>query len=84
MRANIMVYFIVQDTLSVALYLYNGLFSTQTLGLALLVGAPFFVAMAFGAFRFHGASELLYRRVAYAVIALAGLASMPVFDKILR
>ena len=83
-RANIMVYFIVQDALSIALYAYNGLFNAQTLGLVLLLSVPFFVALAFGAFRFHGSSELLYRRVAYVVIALAGIASMPVFDKFLR
>ncbi len=83
-RANIMAYFIVQGTLSVVLYAYNGLFGAQTLSLALLLGVPFAVALAFGAFSFHGSSEMLYRRIAYIVIALAGIASMPVFDSFLR
>ena len=83
-RANVMVYFIVQDALSVVFYAYNGLFSAQTLNMALLLGAPFAVALAVGAFSFHGSSDLFYRRVAYAVIALAGIASMPVFDNTLR
>ncbi|HZD92083.1 MAG TPA: sulfite exporter TauE/SafE family protein [Pseudolabrys sp.] len=83
-RANIMVYFIVQGTLSMALYAYNGLFDLRTLSLALLLGLPFAAALAAGAFRFHGSSDLLYRRVAYIVIGLAGIASMPMFDKLLR
>jgi len=36
--------------------------------------------LALGAFWFHGASEALYRRIAYLVIALAVLVSLPIFD----
>ena len=36
--------------------------------------------MTAGVYSFHGASEMLYRRVAYVIIALAGIVSMPVFD----
>jgi uncharacterized membrane protein YfcA len=79
-RANIMVYFILQGVLACVLYFYGGLFNTQTVALALLLGLPFGGAMAAGAFWFHGTSDLLYRRVAYVIIALAGLISLPVFD----
>jgi hypothetical protein len=33
---------------------------------------------------FHGASERLYRRIAYAIIAAAAFVSLPVFDHLLR
>ena len=80
-RANIMVYFIMQGALACVLYFYGGLLNTQTVALALLLGLPFGGAMAAGAFWFHGSNgDKLYRRVAYLIIALAGLVSLPVFD----
>lgn len=81
-RANIMVYFIVQGALSIAMYLYTGLLTTHAVVLALLFGAPFALALALGAFSFHGTSELFYRRVAYVIIAIAGVASLPLFDSL--
>lgn len=79
-RANIMVYFIVQGGLSLIFYFYNGLFDAKVVMLSLLLGIPFAVALYAGASWFHGSSDRLYRRVAYAIIAFAGLASLPVFD----
>jgi hypothetical protein len=79
-RANIMVYFIVQGALSIGMYVYTDLLTTQVIVLALLFGAPFAIALAAGAIWFHGASELLYRRVAYIIIAVAGSIGLPLFD----
>jgi hypothetical protein len=79
-RANIMVYFILQGSLSFALYFYNGLFDAQIVILSLLLGVPFALAMFAGAFWFHGSSDVLYRRVAYVIIGFAGLVSLPLFD----
>lgn len=79
-RANIMVYFIWSGVLSIALYLYSGLFTRETGLTALLLGVPFAVALGFGASWFHGTSDLFYRRVAYVIIGLAGLISLPLFD----
>ena len=79
-RANIMVYFIAQGALSCVMYFYSGLFTAQAITLSLLMGLPFAIALAAGAFWFHGASDTLYRRIAYLIIAFAGLASLPLFD----
>ena len=79
-RANIMVYFIMQGALSMLAYFYGALFTPQAIALSLLLGLPFAVFMAVGARWFHGASDQLYRRVAYLIIAAAGLISLPVFD----
>lgn len=79
-RANIMAYFAIQGTLSIVLYAFNGLLNAQALMIAVLMGIPFIVLLAAGAFFFHGASDLLYRRAAYIIIAIAGLISLPLFD----
>jgi uncharacterized membrane protein YfcA len=79
-RANIMVYFIMQGVLSMVMYFFSGLFSAQAIVLSLLMGLPFAIAMAAGAYWFHGTSDALYRRAAYLIIALAALVSLPVFD----
>jgi uncharacterized membrane protein YfcA len=81
-RANIMVYFIVQGTLSILAYIYSSLFTAQTVALSVLLGVPFAICLTLGARWFHGASDELYRRVAYIIIAVAGLISLPVFDSL--
>lgn len=81
-RANIMVYFIPQAALSMVMYYWSTLFTGETITLAILLGLPFALAMAAGVYSFHGSSEALYRRVAYVIIAFAGIASMPVFDSL--
>jgi hypothetical protein len=40
--------------------------------------------MGVGAYFFHGASDKLYRNVAYAIITLAAIVSLPVLDSLLR
>jgi len=81
-RANIMVYFLPQALLAMGMYHWNALFTGETIMLAILLGLPFALAMAAGVYSFHGSSEMLYRRVAYVIIALAGIISMPVFDSL--
>jgi uncharacterized membrane protein YfcA len=83
-RANIMVYFIWTGFLGIVLYTWTGLFSAQTVTLAVLFGIPFATALGFGARWFHRASDDHYRRVAYVIIAASGLVSLPVFDGLLR
>jgi uncharacterized membrane protein YfcA len=79
-RANIMVYFVLQGLLTIVAYLFGGLFTAATLVLALLLGAPFGISLALGARWFHGTSDLFYRRLAYVIIAVSGLISLPIFD----
>jgi hypothetical protein len=75
-----MVYFIMQGTLSIVAYFYSALFTAQTVSLSVLLGVPFAILLAVGAHWFHGASDKLYRRVAYIIIAVAGLIRLPMFD----
>ena len=62
------------------IYFFSGLFRAQAIVLSLLIGLSFAVTIAAGAFWFHGASDALYRRAAYLIIAVAALVSLPVFD----
>jgi uncharacterized protein len=83
-RANFLVYFLLLDLSSCVVYFWRGLITAELLALSLLLAIPFFVATAAGARYFHGASETLYRRVAYAIITASALVSLPLFDHWLR
>jgi hypothetical protein len=83
-RANIMVYFILQGLMTIVAYLFGGLFAAETLVLSLLLGVPFGISLALGARWFHGTSDVFYRRLAYIIIAVSGLISVPVLDSMLR
>jgi uncharacterized membrane protein YfcA len=84
LRANLMVYLLLLDIFGVAVYGAKGFLTADGVALSILLGAPFFAAMAAGAYFFHGSSDLFYRRVAYGIIALAALLSLPLFDGLLR
>jgi hypothetical protein len=81
-RANIMVYFLPQAALAIVMYYRSALFTGETIALVVLLGLPFALTMTAGVYSFHGSSDLLYRRVAYVIIAFAGIASMPIFDSL--
>jgi uncharacterized protein len=80
-RANFLVYFLLLDLTSCAVYVWKGVFTAEMLALSLLLGIPFFAATAIGATFFHGSSDLLYRRIAYGIIAAAAIVSLPVLDR---
>jgi len=79
-RANLLVYYLLLDATLCVDYFVQGVFTPQLVALALLLGVPFFVATGMGASLFHGVSDLLYRRIAYAIIAAAAILSLPVLD----
>lgn len=79
-RANLMVYFVLGGIISAVAYLAHGLFTRDTLTLAVLLGVPYLAAMMVGALMFRGTSDTTYRRVAYGLIALAAVLSLPLLD----
>jgi uncharacterized membrane protein YfcA len=83
-RANLMVYFLLTGATLCVSYLLQGLFTVETVVLSILLEIPFVVALAAGAYIFRGASDLLYRRIAYLIIAIAAVVSLPLFDGLLR
>jgi uncharacterized membrane protein YfcA len=83
-RANVMVFFMLCGVVLVAAYAWEGLFTAQTLALSLMLGIPYLLGVGIGSFFFRSASDLIYRRVAYLIIAAAALLSLPVLDSLLR
>jgi len=83
-RANLMVFFFLMGFITGAAYVAQGIITADILALSLLLGIPFVLAMWAGARWFHGASDAAYRRVAYAIIAVSALVSLPLWDKVLR
>ena len=84
MRANLMIFLLLLDATGCVVYAAKGLLTADGVALALLLGLPFFVAMAAGAYFFHGSSDTTYRRIAYAIIGAAAFLSLPLFDAFLR
>jgi hypothetical protein len=83
-RANLMVYFAIIGIVAGAIYYFRGLFTPDVLVLSALVGPIYVAALAAGALLFRGASEGAYRRVAYAIIAISAVVSLPLFDELFR
>jgi uncharacterized membrane protein YfcA len=83
-RANVMVFFMLCGVVLVAAYAWEGLFTAQTLALSLMLGIPYLLGVGIGSFFFRSASDVIYRRVAYLIIAAAALLSLPVLDSLLR
>lgn len=84
MRASIILYFAVSDLIILATYLYSGLLTRQVVMLAIVAGPVFGFGLWIGSHMFGLASEAAFRRVCYALIAVAAFISLPVFDGILR
>ena len=83
-RANLMVFFLFTDGFIAVVYLARGLLTPEVIAIALVIALPFLAALTLGARLFRGASDLTYRRIAYAIVALAALVSLPLFDGMLR
>jgi uncharacterized membrane protein YfcA len=83
-RANIIIYFAAASILTTISYLIGGVLTTAVVGLAVLTGPAFGVGLWLGSQMFGLASEQTFRRACYALIALAALVSLPVFDGVLR
>ena len=84
MRANLMVFFLFTGIVVLISYTVKGLFTPELIALSILLGIPFIITLGVGAYFFHGASDAFYRNVAYGIIVIAALLSLPVFDRVLR
>jgi uncharacterized membrane protein YfcA len=83
-RANLLVYFVLNGAALIVAYAVQGVLTMQVIAFALMLGPPFWLAMVTGARFFRGASDNLYRQAAYAIVALAAIVSLPLFDSLLR
>ncbi len=84
LRANFFAYFTLFSAASIATYAVHGMITATMLALAAFFTPLNMIGMWAGSRLFHFASEQTYRRVGYAVIALAALVSLPLLDRFLR
>jgi len=83
-RANIVLYFAVSASLTAVSYAIAGVLALHILGLALVVGPTYGLGLFLGSCSFGWANPATYRRICYALIALAGIVSLPILDGIIR
>jgi len=83
-RANLMVFFVLLSAAACVTYLAQGLIAADIVVLSLCLGAPYLAAMWAGVRFFHRASDTIYRRIAYGIVAASALVSVPVFDGLFR
>ncbi len=83
-RANLLVYFVLNGAALIVAYAIQGVLTPQVLAFALMLGPAFWVSMVVGARFFRGSSDTTYRQVAYVIVALAAIVSIPLFDGLYR
>lgn len=79
-RANIMMCLQISGLISMASYTVGGVLTADVLSMSVLLGVPFMLAIGLGARGFRRSSDAHYRRIAYVIIGVAALVSLPVFD----
>lgn len=83
-RANIVLYFAISSVLSIGSYLIAGLLTWESVKLSMLIGPTFALGLFTGARLFNRASETIFRRACYGLIASAAVLGLPLLDGILR
>lgn len=81
-RANIILFFFATDILAAVTYTADGLLTAKVFAAALIVGPVYGLGLWFGAHMFSRANETTYRRVAYTLIALAAVLSLPLWENL--
>lgn len=79
MRANIILFFGATTLFTTVSYFWNGLITAKTVMLALLAGPSYALGLFVGARAFRVASEPVFRRLCFALIALSVVTSLPVW-----
>ncbi len=83
-RANLIVFFALNSLSVYAAFFYYGFFTRETLAL-IIVTAPVYAATLFlGAQGFRRSNPSVYRLLAYILIGVAAVTSIPLFDDLLR
>ncbi len=80
-RANTLVFLTITGLLTVPLMAMQGLLTVEAVVLGLILIVPYGVASRIGQALFDPARQVLYRRVAYVIIAVAIVMGLPVFGE---
>lgn len=79
-RATLTLYLILADVLLLGVLGWNGYIVPSALALGALMILPYLLGNWVGAMLFRPELELLYRRVAYAIIAASALLGLPIWE----
>lgn len=83
-RANIILYFAIGDLMIFVTYFFGGLWTATLVGLAVITGPLFALGLWLGSKLFGKASDTLFRRICYALIAVSAVIGLPLFDGLFR
>jgi len=83
-RANLIVFFALASVGTFIAYIVNGFFTLQVFHLLAVAIPAYALAIYLGSNGFKKADPGLYRKLAYGLIALAALTSMPALDPLFR
>jgi len=79
-RANTILFLAALDVVIVSNLIWQGMTSWTLFGVAIVLAVPYFVTTLIGQALFDPAYEKIYRIAAYAVIALAVVTGLPLWD----
>ncbi|MBS7545220.1 sulfite exporter TauE/SafE family protein [Ancylobacter oerskovii] len=83
-RANLFAFFALTTLASGTAYVSRGLVTAEVLKLSLVLGPTYALGLVAGARGFRLANDRQFRLIAYWVIALSAVASVPLLDPLLR
>jgi uncharacterized membrane protein YfcA len=83
-RANIILYFAIGDVLIVISYFIGGLWNATIISLGIVTGPLFGLGLWIGSKLFGKASDELFRRICYTLIAVSAVIGLPLFDGLFR
>lgn len=79
-RANSTLYLILADILLLIVLWWNGYLVSSALALGVLMIFPYLLGNWLGALMFKPGYEVVYRRIAYLIIACSAVMGMPIWD----
>jgi uncharacterized membrane protein YfcA len=83
-RANMIWFLFITDFLIIAGYLFAEIFNRSNVALGLLAMPGYLAGIIIGMNAFKSTSDRVYRNIAFAVILLSALSSLPLLDTMLR
>jgi uncharacterized membrane protein YfcA len=83
-RGSSVAFFVPASVLSMSLLALAGIFTLEVFRIAVWALLPYAVGIGLGALLFDRADPRLFRPIAFAVVAVAALTSLPLLDRILR
>lgn len=83
-RANMILFLFLTDLIVIAGYLVADFYTSDVLARSFLCMPGYFIGIEIGKRFFFSASEITYRRVAFIMILVAAVSSIPLLDTVLR